>query len=200
MVKNVSCALITMLCAAFSASPLIAHEDHEVKNSPLDFAIVHVDTISRSIPVRVRDFDTDKAHLGKGKHRQEAEEMASVAPGRLTEDLLAGLEASGFQDVTIAKSGDALPESCLVIEGSFTVLNPGSTTKRVVWGFGAGKTQVCVRGVVLDAGGMSLGEFSHCRSGLGWKAAKPQMGEDAQRMGGQIARFLSDWADGEYSR
>jgi hypothetical protein len=177
-----------------------AHEGHEAKHAPLDFAIVHVDKVSRLMPVRVREFDTGAAHLGKGKTRSQAEEMETVAPGRLSQELLSGLEANGFKDIAVVKEGEELPEACLVIEGNFTVLNPGSSTKRVLWGFGAGKTQVCIRGSVLDADGESLAEFDHCRMGLGWSSAQSQMSGDTEHMGDQIARFLAAWADGKYAQ
>jgi hypothetical protein len=191
--------LIVFCWAVFLAAPLFAQEDHEVKHSPLDFAIVHVGKISFSMPVRVREFGTATAHLGKGKHRQQAEDMAVVAPGRLAEELLGGLRMRDFEDVAIAKAGDLLPDTCLVVDGDFTVLNPGSSTKRVLWGFGAGKTQVCIRGQVLDGEGAALAEFSHCRSGLGWGSSQPQMSEDTEKMGDRIAKFLAAWADGAYA-
>lgn len=198
--KQTAAALFVLMSTVAFLPNVLAHEDHEVAHAPLDFAIIHADTISRDTPVRVREFDTDNAHLGTAKHRSQAEDMQVVAPGRLAQEILGGLKANGFKDIAIAKDGDDLPESYLVIDGHFTVLNPGSTTKRVLWGFGAGKTQVCVRGKVIDGEGESLAEFDHCRIGIGWGSAQPQMSGDAKRMGGQIADFLGAWADGKYAQ
>ena len=192
--------LFAMCCVVILASPLLAQENREVKNAPLDFAMIHVAKISRVTPMRVREFDPEAADLGKKiKHRDEALEMAKVAPGELSQELLRGLKANGFKDVAIVKEGEELPATCLVIDGNFTVLNPGSRYKRSAWGFGAGKTKVCIRGSVLDMDSKSLADFSNCRKGLGWGSATPQMSGDTVRMGDQIAQFVAEWADGRYA-
>ena len=139
--EQVSVVLVVQAVAVSVLPIAFAHDDHEVTHAPLDVAIIHVDTISRETPMRVREFDTDTAHLGTTKHRSQAEDMEAVAPGRLAKEILNGLKANGFKDIAITKNGDELPASYLVIDGHFTVLNPGSATKRVLWGFGAGKTQ-----------------------------------------------------------
>ena len=89
----------------------------------------------------------------------------------------------------------------MLLEGEFTVLNPGNRNKRYWVGMGAGKSKVCVAGRVVTAGGEVLGRFSDCRSGSGMMAftggrSEGMMSNDVFRCAVNIADFLGAWATG----
>jgi len=80
-------------------------------------------------------------------------------------------------------------------------LNPGSKSKRYVAGFGAGKSQVCAAGRVINAAGDSPLEFDHCRHeamGLFGGQSEGQMTKDTEATGSHLAEFMAKWADGAY--
>jgi len=88
----------------------------------------------------------------------------------------------------------------LIIEGRFTVMNPGSKAKRYWGGFGAGKSGVGVEGKVTAAAGNVLAEFKHRKhSGIGLAGGDyfKFMSDDTKDVGEDIARFLGAWATGK---
>ena len=205
-------SLTTLLALALvsqALSPLFAGEGRTVGKSPLDHATVFQDTISREVPVRIRPFSTEDADLGTGakknkpKYQQIAKEMQETAPGLLQTGLIQNLKELGFVDVEPVDGAQPIPEECYVIEGEFTVLNPGSQAKRYWAGFGAGKSRVCSTGRVVDAEGNLLLEFDHCRHeamGLFGGESEGQMAKDSHATGAHLAEFMAKWADGDYAQ
>ena len=175
----------------------------EVPGAPLDHVVIHVDSISKETPIRIRAFSTDQAEIGhvkKAAHREEADRMKQYAPTLLTEELGTSLRAAGFKDVAVVKSGDTLPKSCYVIDGKFTVLHPGSQQERLWIGFGAGKSKTCIAGKVTDQAGKNLAEFDNCRVGTWWGGSEGEMRDDDSReSGNHISGFMHHWAEGDYA-
>ena len=204
--KLLLCAVSLTLVIA--VSPAVAGDGRIIQKSPLDHATLYQDSISRNVPVRVHPFSTEEADLGSGakrnkpKYRQIAEDMKENSPQLLLTSLTANLKERGFADVDQVDSDQPMPEECLVIEGEFTLLNPGSKAKRYWAGFGAGKSQVCATGRVINAKGDLLLEFDHCRHeamGMFGGESKGQMAKDTHATGVHLAEFMEKWADGIYA-
>ena len=101
----------------------------------------------------------------------------------------------------LQKLNPAGAEDCLIIEGDFTVLNPGSKGKRYMVGFGAGKSKTCLEGKIVTPAGNVLADFDHCRSqaiGLFGGDSEAQMLKDSVKSGSRFAEFMSRWAAGGY--
>jgi hypothetical protein len=188
--------------------PAVAGSGKKVKG-PLDRAVIHVETISSDAPVRIRTFPTENADLGTGakkdkpKYQQIADWMQENAPGLLVEGFLGELEANGFSDAAELSGDEELPEDCLVVEGEFTKLNPGSQGKRYWVGFGAGKSKICIEGKIVSSSGEVVAEFEHCRAGaMGWfgGSSTKQMHTDVTRTGVRLASFMTEWSTGKFER
>jgi len=176
----------------------LAGKGWPVKDSPLDQAVVFVRSISRDTPIRIRDFSMEHTHMGKPKHRDAAEKVAEAARHLLSADLLEALRNMGFKDVGLAEKDSPLPDPCLVIEGEFTIFDAGSQASRIMWGFGSGRSRVCVAGTVQDRAGTVLAKFEHCRKGTGWGKSGSELRKEAHTLGQDIATFLDGWAAGRY--
>ena len=201
-------ALFGVLLAAGLISPAAADEGRKVKKSPLDHAVVFQDSISRDLPVRIRPFSAENADLGTGakknkpKYQKLAQEMQQDAPELMMSSLIKRLKKGGFDDVEQMEGDLSMPVECLIIEGEFTKLNPGSQSKRYMAGFGAGKSQVCGSGRVTNAHGDLLLKFDHCRHaamGVFGGESEAQMTNDAEATGSNLAEFMAKWADGAYA-
>jgi len=179
-----------------------AQEGTEIPGAPLDRVVVHVASIDKDTPLRIRRFSADNADPGhvKAKHRNEFETMKREGPEMLAGALVTSLRAAGFKDVEIIEGDEGLPASRIVIGGEFTVLHPGSQSTRVWIGLGAGKSKTCISGQITDQDGEVLAEFDHCRVGVWWGGSEEQMRDDSQQTGEHIAAFLHEWAEGEYDR
>lgn len=173
-----------------------------VPGAPLDYAAIHVDTISKDTPIRIRAFSADKAEMGqvkKASHREQAERMKKDAPPLMAEELEAGLREAGFKDVAIVKKGDALPETAYLLTGAFTVLHPGSQQERLWVGFGAGKSKTCMEGQVTDQTGKDLADFKNCRVGTWWGGSEGEVRNDSRANGNHLSGFMHHWAEGDYA-
>ncbi len=155
--------------------------------------------------VLVKAFGTENTHFGKlNKERQKetAANMKAVAPVSLQQSLIQHLTSEGaFSEVAAYEEGEP-PANAVLVEGEFTILNPGNRNKRYFIGAGAGKSKVCVEGRVVTAAGELLGEFADCRSGTGMMAftggrAEGMMSNDVYRGAVNIGDFLSTWAAGQ---
>jgi hypothetical protein len=155
--------------------------------------------------ILVKVFGTDNADFGKLKkerQKETAENMKSVAPLSLQQSLVQRLTSEGpFGEVAAHSEGEPAADA-IVVEGEFTMLNPGNRNKRYWVGAGAGKSKVCVEGRVSTAGGELLGTFADCRSGSGMLAftggrAEGMMSNDVFKCAVNIADFLSTWAAGQ---
>ena len=166
----------------------------------VDSAAVSEYRIARDSPLHVQLFDSAHADLGSPKHRDTAELLARSAPHLLAVDIVESLRDAGFSNIVLDEEAATSSQKNLTLTGSFTDLNPGSQAARAWIGFGAGKSKVCIEGRVSDSSGDVLAEFSHCRKGLGWGDSSAQMASSAVRVGDSIATFLTEWANGDYTR
>lgn len=201
MIKHLSAfgpGIVILLCLV--GGHVGAAEPVHVSKQAVDHASLYVDRISRDRPLHVRLFDSANADLGKPKHRDTAEMLAKSAPHLVAVDIVEALRSSGFKNVALEEEAVASSGNYLILTGRFTQLNPGSQAARVWIGFGAGESKVCVEGQIDDETGKTVGEFSHCRKGLGWGDSDTQIESSAARVGDSIALFLAEWADGNYVR
>ena len=189
--------IITMLVSGFvAAEGLII-----INNGPLDQTTLHVGKITSDAPVHVHLFDTSGVKLGKAKHQDTARLMAGTAPHLLAVDIVEGMRDGGFSKVILEETTTTeveLSPGELALLGRFTELNPGSQATRLWIGLGAGKSKVCIEGRLMDSNNRSVGEFSDCRSGLGWGSSAGEMENSTQSIGNDIAKLLTGWANGNY--
>jgi len=92
-----------------------------------------------------------------------------------------------------------IPENALIVDGRFTMIDPGSRSKRYWGGFGAGKSGVGVEGKITNAAGEVLAEFKHRKHsgvGIGGGDYFKFMSDDTKDVGEDIAKFLGAWATG----
>jgi len=158
--------------------------------------------------VIVKPFTTEKAELGTGakegddnKAQGQAQRLQAEGPKTLAEALVASLkEAGSFKGANVAGSEAGDAANTLVVEGTFTEMDPGSRAKRYFVGFGAGKAAVAVSGTVKDGNGTLLATFKQRRVGAmgvaGGDSVK-KMTDDCKSIGEDIAKFLSAWAKGK---
>ena len=150
-------------------SPGPAHA-RAVHHRALDHVEIFQDRISKEAPIRLRAFSTEGVDLGTGagddkpKYEQIAKHMQELAPRLTLRRAVSELQRLGFTDVAELAPDVAAPATALVVEGRFTKLNPGTQWKRELISFGAGKSQVCAEGRVVDAQGRELMHFAHCRN------------------------------------
>jgi hypothetical protein len=199
---------VSMLGGLTFTSRSVAEEGITVKE-PLDRATIYQPTISKSQPIRVGQFSTDNAELGTGanknkpKYRKIAEEMKTDAPKLLAEGMVDELKTLGFANVAEITPNERVGSDWLIVEGEFTVLNPGSKGKRYLVGFGAGSSKTCTAGRVISTDGTVLADFDHCRSqafGILGGDSEAQMMKDSMKSGTRFAEFMSRWATGDYAR
>ncbi len=153
----------------------------------------------------VKAFSTDHTEFGKLKkerQRETAENMKSVAPLSLQQSIVQRLTTEGpFSQVAAFAEGE-LAASAVLVEGEFTLLDPGNRNKRYWVGLGAGKSKVCIEGRVVRGDGELLATFADCRSGSGMMAftggrSEGMMSNDVFKCAVNIADFLSAWATGQ---
>lgn len=197
--RSVLSIILIMVIAVAITPPVVAKIVH---SAPLDYAAIHVDSISKSTPIRIQAFSADKAEIGhvkKESHREQTKRMMQNAPTLLAEELKAGLKEAGFKDVAVVKKGDSLPKTHYLIQGEFTVLHPGSQQERLWVGFGAGKSKTCVEGKVTDQASKDLADFQNCRVGTWWGGSEGEMRNDSRGSGNHISGFMHHWAEGDYA-
>jgi hypothetical protein len=102
----------------------------------------------------------------------------------------------------IGEFGDGeLPEGSFLIQGEFTVLNPGNRAARY-WASGmAGKAKICFVGRVLAADGVEAVTFQDCRKGSGfWTFGGNSAGlmmADIDHAAEALTAVLTAWGRGE---
>jgi hypothetical protein len=204
MARSILAALGLLALAV--ASPAVADDQGRSVAGATDKSWVHAPRPAGELHVVVKTFGTDNADRGTGEKGREraaeiAETMEAGAPSMLLASLTTRLRDNGaFVSVTSEGSGTA-PEGALVVEGEFTVINPGSRAKRYFVGMGAGKAKICVKGRIATADGQTLASFDHCRVGTGgWYGGRSEgmMAVDVSQTGLKVAEFLTDWARGRY--
>jgi hypothetical protein len=157
--------------------------------------------------VAIKPFETAKADLGTGgkdgkdARQQEAQTIQKEGPALLGNAIVATLtKLGGFKSASYASDGAEPSAGALLVEGSFTTINPGSRTKRYFAGFGAGKSEIELTGTVKDATGTTLATFRQKRvgaMGMGGGDSLDKMKSDCKNIGEDIATFLSRWAKSE---
>ena len=160
-----------------------------------------------NLTVVIKPFDASTVDLGTGgkdgkdERQQEAKTMQNEGPRVLGELFVSTLEKSGpFKSVRLLKTGEAVPDGALVVEGKFVTLDPGSRAKRYFAGFGAGKSSVKVAGAVKDSTGRTLATFEQKRigaMGFGGGDSLGKLMSDSRSIGEDIAKFLARWARGD---
>jgi len=159
--------------------------------------------LPKDVGVIVRKFSAERADLGtaeKGdnpKRVEAAKMMQREAPRMLGETLVETLSLGGTF-VFAKESEETPPENAVVVEGRFTMINPGSRAKRWV-APGAGKSGIAVEGTVKNAKGEVLAEFRHTRhSGIGLAGGDyvKFLSDDTKDVARDMAVFLKRWATG----
>jgi len=201
------------ILAAFATGLGTASPAEEVK---LDLCKVAVPQIAADSTIFIKTFSTDNVDLGTGKKkhkekaRETAESMKEMAPSAFTAAFISHLKKEG-QFLEVLKYGEGetgagesgegqLGEGALLVEGEFTLLNPGSRGKRHWVGFGAGKSKICVKGHVVNAQQEELATFEDCRSGnlgLFGGRAEGMMVTDIYKGAYYLADFMVTWAKGD---
>jgi hypothetical protein len=160
----------------------------------LDYVSLVDDKLDSARPLRVQRFSTDNTDLGKPKHKDTARVVLESADDVLLVDIIEELRDAGFVDVAEYDAREAIRGPHYVLSGEITELNPGSQSSRVIWGFGAGKSRVCVSGKVSHDSGATAGSFRTCAKSLGWGSSTEQLDSEVDRIGVSLGRFLADWA------
>jgi hypothetical protein len=160
----------------------------------LDHVSLVDDTLDSARPLRVQRFSIDNTDLGKPKHKDTARVVLESADDMLLVDIVEELRDAGFADVAEYDADEAIDGAHYVLTGEFTELNPGSQSSRVIWGFGAGKSRVCVSGKVSHDSGATAGSFRTCAKSLGWGSSEEQLDSQVDRIGVSLGQFLADWA------
>lgn len=148
--------------------------------------------------VTIKPFTTDAANLGTGvsgtkEQQQAAQTLRTEAPKELEAAFMKALASGGlFKGVVRDGTGD------IVVEGSFTDMNPGSPlNKSDVTGE---RSVMAVSGAVRDGSGKLLARFEQRRVAstrvLGADAVG-KMRQDARNLGEDIAKFLKAWTSGK---
>ena len=113
------------------------------------------------------------------------------------------LSAAFVEDLESAKVVRAVRsegDGELVIDGSFTEINPGSRTKRYFGGFGAGKSSIAVEGTITDGAGKLLARFKQRRiatMGVMGGDSLAKMRADSENIGEDLAKFIRAWLTGK---
>jgi hypothetical protein len=190
--------------AAFALSPVSAGLAQEqplktIREGILDRIELFVDQPPRaaSSVVSIKPFTTDAANFGTAasgtNEQQAAQAMRTQAPKELEAAFMKAMTSGGtFKGVVRDGTGD------LIVEGSFTDINPGSVPKKdSVLGE---RSVVAVAGTVRDASGKLLVRFEQRRVAatrvLGADAAG-KLRQDSRNLGEDIAKFLQAWTSGK---
>lgn len=159
--------------------------------------------VSPGSPILIGDFSTENTDFGKlkkAKQKETAAMMRRAAPSAFGESLKNRLAESGAFGEIGDYDGGEVPPGSLLLEGEFTVLNPGNRAKRY-WAMGAaGKSRTCFLGRVLDADGEEVVTFEDCRTGAGlWTMGGSSSGlmmADLDHAAEALTTVLAAWARG----
>lgn len=201
-------AALFVLGTLVGAVPVVADPGagRRVQSPNLDRAVVHVDQLPGGVPIALRVFGTDDADLGSGadpgkeRYHRIALAMKEAAPPALADAFRAEAERDGvFTPVAVLGADEEAPEDAVLVEGEFTVLNPGSRGRRYWIGMGSGRARICVAGTVRLPDGDLAAEFEHCRSGVigNWGGdSSALMATDIHETGVRIADFAVNLSRG----
>jgi len=180
---------VTSLLVATATADADSSSSHN-----LDSATTADEVLDATLPVRIERFSVDRANLGRAKHADTAVMVRDTAVQMLLVDLIEELRDAGFADVAEFDAQESLADYYRVA-GQFTELNPGSQSARVLWGFGAGKSRVCIDGSVEKANKDVAGTFRTCQKSLGWGDSSEQLEAEVDRIGLDLSNFLIDWSE-----
>jgi len=196
---------VLVLGASFHGLPAADEpQSMSIRDGVLDEIELKAVMLPKDSSVLVRIFDASRADLGtaeKGDNQKRvdaAKMMQREAPDMLAEAITSTLDIGGAF-VSAKKTTDEPGPKDLVVEGKFTIINPGSRAKRWAVGFGAGKSGIAVEGTVKNAKGDVLASFRHMRhSGIGLAGGDyvKFLTDDTRDVGHDIAVFLKRWATG----
>lgn len=205
--KKVMILGIVLLLVAAPAQLTVADEvDREIERGLLSWVHLRSEPPGADAVIVVRPFDASEADLGTGaeggkpKHVAAAKKMQEDAPGVLAEQMVEELKALAYFAEVHLEPGDDAAGSPLVLEGRFTILNPGSRAKRYFAGFGAGREVLEIQGVLKDASGTVLAEFRQKRisvMGVFGGDYQKKMAAGMRRFGNDVATFLHAWSTGQ---
>ena len=196
---------IALLAVPPFTPPALADEPSmTIKEGVLDEIDLKVLQLPKDVGLLIRKFTSDRADLGtaeKGdnpKRVEAAQMMQREAPRMFGETLIQTLTLGGAFKFT-KESEESASDDALVVEGRFTMINPGSRAKRYWGGFGAGKSGIAVEGAVKNSKGEVLATFKHMRHsgfGLGGGDYVKFLSDDTKDVARDIAVFLKRWATG----
>ncbi|MCP3956752.1 MAG: DUF4410 domain-containing protein [bacterium] len=199
-------ALRTLIILAFSipvATATFAQAGTTITDGILDSIELSADAPEGGQSVMIHLFDASKADLGTGAKGGKAARVEAVrrvqedGPEILSDSFVAESKKLGTFGEVAKASGDGGGD--LVVEGRFTIMDPGSKAKRYWAGFGAGKGRTEIEGTVKDASGNVLAKFRHKRlivMGVGGGDYVKKMRADCRRLGEDVAKFLDAWVKG----
>ena len=194
--------LVATLAMAAASTLALAQEQplRTIRDGALDRIELFVEQPPRAAGsvVTIKPFTTDAASLGTGvsgtkEQQQAAQTLRTEAPKELEAAFMKALASGGlFKGVVRDGTGD------IVVEGSFTDMNPGSPlNKSDVLGE---RSVMAVSGTVRDGSGKLLARFEQRRVAstrvLGADAVG-KMRQDARNLGEDIAKFLKAWTSGK---
>ena len=201
-----SAAIALFAFLALCVTPVTPAADEgsmTIKEGVLDELTIKTLKSPDGVGVIVRRFPTDNANLGTAEKGDNEKRLDAVnimkreAPMVLADQIVKVLGLGGTYKYAREAEGESLPEDAIVVEGRFTLINPGSRAKR--WAFFAGHSGIEVAGTVKDAHGNLLAEFTHRRgSGVGLAGGDyvKFLMDDTRDVGSDIALFLKRWASG----
>ena len=209
MPRHALLSMAALLPCVLLASPPASAEGRVVSTPDVDSATLREGVLPRDVVLALRTFDASEADLGTGKDEakkkkhEAAESLQDAAPPLFDAGFQSHAQEAGvFQSVVVIGPDDAVPEGAALVEGRFTLINPGSKGKRFWVGLGAGKSKICFEGRVLAPGGTPAAEFAHCRVGtIGWVGgdAAGMMATDVRKGAANLADFVVHLAQGEYA-
>jgi hypothetical protein len=170
----------------------------------LDHYVVKIAAESKESSILISKFSVEKTNFGKlkkEKQKETAAMMRRAAPSAFMESLKTRLDESGvFGEIGEYDDGE-VAEGTVLLEGEFTILNPGNRASRY-WSSGAaGKSQICLVGRVLNADGVEMVTFEDCRKGVGfWSVGGSSSGlmmEDLDHSAEALTKVLTAWVRGE---
>src|SRR5262245_12584866 len=171
-----------------------------------EIRIYHVIPASHTVAIAVRPFSATDADLTasgqmKGELPKETKDLQERGPKLLLTELVDKLKLSGaFTEVTALDAAASPPAGAFVVEGRFTLIDPGSRAKRAFVGFGSGKSGVAVAGSVKAADGTLFATFAQKRigvMGIGGGDSTGKLVKDTTSIGEDIAGFLAAWSNGK---
>ena len=193
---------IVFVTLAIAATAALPQEQplRTIREGVLDRIELFVDQPPRpgDSVVAIKPFTTDNANFGTAvsgskDEQQAARTLKADAPQELEAAFMKELASGGgFKGVVRDGAGD------LVVEGSFTDINPGSLPKK--GGVLGERSVMAIAGTVRDGSGKLLARFEQRRVAatrvLGADAAG-KMRQDSRNLGGDIAKFLKAWTSGK---